>query len=83
MVRAGLQGGRREMFRALRERVVMVTHELGEAAFFGDTIVLMRDGRIVQRGTLSELSDSPADAFVTRFITAQRSLHEAIGGATK
>ena len=82
MIRAGLQDDLREIFRALRKTVVMVTHDLGEAAFFGDTIVLMRDGRIVQRGTLSELSDSPADAFVTRFIRAQRSLHEAIGGAT-
>ncbi len=82
MIRADLQNELREIFRTLRKTVVMVTHDLGEAAFFGDTIILMRDGRIVQCGTLSELSDSPADPFVTRFITAQRSLHEAIGGGT-
>ena len=80
MIRADLQNDLREIFRTLRKTVVMVTHDLGEAGFFGDTIVLMRDGRIVQRGTLGELSDVPANAFVTRFITAQRSLHEAIGG---
>ena len=29
----------------------MVTHDLAEAGWFGDEILLMRDGRIVQRGT--------------------------------
>ena len=82
MIRSELQADLRRIFQTLGKTVVMVTHDLGEAGFFGDTIVLMRDGRIVQRGTLSELSDSPADDFVTRFITAQRSLHGAIGGAT-
>jgi osmoprotectant transport system ATP-binding protein len=51
----------------------MVTHDLGEAAYLGDTIVLMRDGDIVQKGTLKELLESPADPFVTKFVNAQRS----------
>jgi osmoprotectant transport system ATP-binding protein len=33
----------------------------------------MRDGAIVQMGTLAELVRTPADPFVTRFINAQRS----------
>ena len=52
----------------------MVTHDMAEAAFFSDSIVLMRDGHIVQRGTLNELIDAPSDDFVIRFIQAQRSL---------
>jgi len=32
----------------------------------------MRDGRIVQRGSLETLIHAPADPFVTRFIYAQR-----------
>ena len=34
----------------------------------------MNEGRIVQQGTLDELRNRPANAFVTEFINAQRSL---------
>ena len=52
MVRAELQADLRAIFRSLEKTVVMVTHDLAEAGWFGDEILLMRDGRIVQRGTL-------------------------------
>jgi len=80
MVRAELQHDLREIFRRLGKTVVMVTHDLAEAAYFGDEIVLLRDGRIVQQGTFSQLADSPAEAFVNDFVTAQRRLH-TVGGA--
>ncbi len=51
----------------------MVTHDLAEAAFLGDEIVLMRDGAIVQQGSLEQMDSRPADDFVRRFIRAQRS----------
>ena len=35
----------------------MVTHDLAEAGWFGDEIILMRAGRIVQRGALSDSLD--------------------------
>ncbi len=35
-------------------------------------VVLLREGRVVQEGTLAELEARPADPFVTRFIQAQR-----------
>ena len=43
------------------------THDLGEAGYLGDLLVLLRDGAIVQRGTLAELVASPADDFVDAF----------------
>lgn len=72
LIRFDLQQELREIFTRLGKTVVMVTHDLIEAAFFADTIVLMRDGRIVQEGALADLTDRPADPFVTRFIEAQR-----------
>lgn len=75
MIRAELQEDLRAIFAGLGKSVVMVTHDLAEAAFFGDQIVLMRAGRIVQRGSIDELSARPAEDFVSRFLRAQRSLH--------
>jgi osmoprotectant transport system ATP-binding protein len=74
MVRAELQGDLRSIFRSLEKTVVMVTHDLAEAGWFGDEIILMRDGRIVQRGALRALIDEPSESFVTQFVTAQRQL---------
>jgi osmoprotectant transport system ATP-binding protein len=72
LVRAELQDDLLAVFRALGKSVVMVTHDLDEAAFFGQRLVLMREGRIVQQGTLADLAGAPADPFVTRFLRAQR-----------
>ncbi|MBC8114802.1 MAG: hypothetical protein H7062_10520 [Candidatus Saccharimonas sp.] len=72
LVRYDLQNDLREIFRSLQKTVVLVTHDMGEAGFFGDEVLLLGGGRIVQRGTLDELLHSPADEFVTRFIQAQR-----------
>jgi osmoprotectant transport system ATP-binding protein len=79
LIRFELQTDLREIFQALGKTVVMVTHDIGEAGFFGDTIVLLRDGNIVQEGTLLDLVQTPNDPFVTRFINAQRSPLESIG----
>jgi osmoprotectant transport system ATP-binding protein len=73
MIRADLQTELRDIFRELGKTVVLVTHDLGEAAYFADEIVLLREGRVVQRGTLAGLTGAPADPFVTRFVNAQRS----------
>ena len=82
MIRFDLQQDLREVFGTLGKTVVMVTHDLAEAAYFGHAIVLMRDGRIVQRGTLADMTSSPADEFVGRFIRAQRDHLNGPGAAT-
>ncbi|MEM6676088.1 MAG: ATP-binding cassette domain-containing protein [Planctomycetota bacterium] len=73
IVRAELQDELKETFDALGKTVVLVTHDLGEAAFLGDVIVLMDGGKIVQAGTFEDLVERPATPFVTRFVRAQRS----------
>ncbi len=74
LVRAELQEDLRTIFRTLHKTVVLVTHDLAEAAFLGDTIVLLHEGRIVQQGSLRRLLDSPSDPFVTRFVQAHRTV---------
>lgn len=72
LVRFDLQNDLRDIFRSLNKTVVLVTHDMGEAGFFGDVVVLLGSGRIVQQGTLDEMIQRPADEYVTRFIKSQR-----------
>jgi osmoprotectant transport system ATP-binding protein len=74
LVRASLQTELKEIFQRLQQTAILVTHDLAEAAYLGDRIVLMNEGRIVQQGTLAELRDQPASAFVTEFLNAQRAV---------
>lgn len=78
MIRADLQKDLKRIFQTLKKTVVMVTHDIGEAGFFSDRLVLLREGCIIQEGTLSDLVHRPADPFVTSFINAQRSPLETL-----
>ena len=71
IVRAELQGQLGRLFAALSKTVVLVTHDIREAALLGSTITLMHAGRVVQQGTFADLLDRPAAPFVTQFLTAQ------------
>ena len=74
MVRYALQEDLRELFGRLRKTVLLVTHDMAEAAFFAAHLVLMRAGRIVQQGAWRTLVETPADEFVRDFVRAQRRL---------
>jgi osmoprotectant transport system ATP-binding protein len=74
LVRARLQSDLKEIFAQLAQTIVLVTHDMAEAAFLGDTLVLMNEGRVVQQGRFDDLRTRPASAFVSEFINAQRGL---------
>src|SRR6516162_2289408 len=74
LVRAALQKDLKEIFTRLQQTVLLVTHDLAEAAYLGDQIVLMNEGRIVQQGSIADLRERPASNFVCDFINAQRGL---------
>jgi len=74
LVRSALQKDLKEIFTRLQQSAVLVTHDMAEAAYLADEIVLMDQGRIVQRGTAADLRDRPANEFVSDFINAQRSV---------
>jgi osmoprotectant transport system ATP-binding protein len=71
MIRAELRRDLLRIFRTLESTVVLVTHDLAEAEHFADVVILMRDGRIVQAGTMRDLVERPAEPFVSQFIGAQ------------
>jgi len=79
VTRYELQADLKAVFEKLGKTVVLVTHDIGEAAFFGHLLVVLRQGRIIQQGTIEELVRAPADPFVTRFIRAQRNPLASVG----
>ena len=72
MVRRALQDDLKRIFAELEKTVVLVTHDMAEAAYLGSEVALMRDGRILQRGPMQALVEAPADPFVAAFLQAQR-----------
>ena len=57
----------------IRERgmgAILITHDLALAAGYCDRIVVMHDGRIVERGTPAELFGRPREPYTRRLVAA-------------
>jgi glycine betaine/proline transport system ATP-binding protein len=52
----------------LGKTIVFITHDINEAFKMGDTVGIMRDGRIEQLGTPADLALSPANGYVKEFL---------------
>lgn len=78
MVRAELQQELRACFTQLGKAVLLVTHDMAEAAFFSQQLALMRHGQLLQQGSCSQLLREPASDFVVSFVKAQRQLSEIL-----
>jgi glycine betaine/proline transport system ATP-binding protein len=48
---------------------VFVTHDLNEAMRIGDQVMVMRDGQVIQIGRGVDIVASPADEYVTEFVS--------------
>ena len=74
IIRHELQAQMHALFATLHKTVVLVTHDVAEAAYLADTLVLLRAGRVVQQGDARTLLRAPVEPFVHEFMTAQRGL---------
>ena len=79
VTRSGLQQELKTIFAQLGKTVVMVTHDMGEAAYFAGGLMLLREGRVLQQGTLDDMLQRPSDPYVAEFISAQRAPLERLG----
>ncbi|MGI6109008.1 MAG: ABC transporter ATP-binding protein [Eubacteriaceae bacterium] len=50
--------------------IIMVTHNLGVAAYMSDKIIVMKDGKIVECGTTQEVIDHPKEAYTRELLKA-------------
>ena len=58
----------KEILRSVGATTIVVTHDQEEALSLGDEVVVMRAGKIVQRGTPTQVYEAPADKFVAEFV---------------
>jgi glycine betaine/proline transport system ATP-binding protein len=52
---------------SLKKTIVFITHDFLEALRLADRIAIMRDGRVIQVGTPSDVVLRPADSYVAEF----------------
>jgi osmoprotectant transport system ATP-binding protein len=76
------RGELQEAFAALRKELsltsLLVTHDLAEAGRLADEVVVMRAGRIEQRGHIRELVRFPKTEYVARLIAQAKSGLESL-----
>ena len=78
LVRFELQTDLKKIFEDLNKTVLLVTHDLGEAGFLGDQVILLNNGEVAQSGGVKEILKNPKNEFVERFIKAQRNHLEEV-----
>lgn len=76
ITRSQLLADLRPLFQELGKTVLLVTHDLEEAFALGHRVSVMHEGRLLQTGTRDELTRSPADEFVERFLQTLRGAGE-------
>ncbi len=60
------------LFKRLQVTAVYVTHDVEEAAFFSDSVILIRNGRSVQSGKVADFFSHPREPFVKDFFAPYR-----------
>lgn len=68
LVRQDMQFELLQIQRKLKKTVVFITHDIDEAFKLGDTVAIMKDGKLVQVDTPEQMSEHPADKYVAAFI---------------
>jgi glycine betaine/proline transport system ATP-binding protein len=68
LIRRQLQDQFLELASRMRKTTMFITHDLDEAIRLGDRIAIMREGRVVQIGSPSEIVRNPKDAYVADFV---------------
>lgn len=68
LIRTDMQAMLLELQGELKKTIVFITHDLDEALRLGDSIVILRDGSIVQQGDSQDILLRPADDYISRFV---------------
>jgi osmoprotectant transport system ATP-binding protein len=74
ITRGKLQDEFLKIQRKIKKTIVFVTHDIDEAIKMGDKIVVLKNGKILQMGTPSEILTNPIDNFVSELIGGNSSI---------
>jgi osmoprotectant transport system ATP-binding protein len=70
--RTALQDLVLKLHEKLKTTIVFVTHDMGEALKMGDRIAVMKEGKLLQVDTPTEIAQHPKNQFVADFFDAAR-----------
>ncbi len=70
LVRRDMQFEMLSIQEKLNKTIVFITHDINEAFKLGNTVAIMRDGRIIQTDSPEGMSMNPADDYVRDFINS-------------
>jgi glycine betaine/proline transport system ATP-binding protein len=70
LVRRDMQFEMLSIQEKLNKTIVFITHDIDEAFKLGNTVSIMRDGRIIQTDTPEGMTLSPKDDYVREFINS-------------
>lgn len=68
LVRNDMQFELMDLQKKLNKTIIFITHDINEAFKLGDTVAIMRDGRLEQIDTPENMSQNPANEYVRTFI---------------
>ena len=78
LLRGELQQDLQRLFqgtlKAQRQTVVLVTHDLAEAAFLADSLTLLDQGAVVEHGPCQAMLAHPRSELLKRFVASYRTL---------
>ena len=88
LIRTDMQSILLELQTELHKTIVFITHDLDEAMRIGDTIAILRDGKLVQSGDGQDIVLRPADDYIAEFtreinrskVIQMRALQQPISG---
>ncbi|HEY2057026.1 MAG TPA: ABC transporter ATP-binding protein [Amycolatopsis sp.] len=78
-----VQAGILELLRSLRDRlgtaILLVTHDMGVVADLADRVVVLREGRVVEQNSVTDLFAAPKAAYTRELLDAVLSLGTGSG----
>jgi molybdate transport system ATP-binding protein len=80
VTRRKLQRELAELRRGLAIPMILVTHDLEEAAMLADSLALLHHGRTLQTGTPEEVLTKPKDAVIAALVAARNIFHAHVLG---